>query len=261
MRTRVIVPVDESSQARRALPVAGWLAQRRGAELVLVRVVEDPTRAVEADVDLEEILLETELTGRTVVSDGPDIPDDVVAEARRSPGSLICLATHRGRLRAAAPTATTSRLLQRAPCPLVLVGPACVLDTEPPKAIVACVDGTELSERVLPLVDDLAASLELDVWLAQVVAPGPAPAPLDVEESAYLGRLGRTMARPVTNWDVLHGDDPAKVILEHCATHPGSLPALATHGRTGAQLVLHGSVALRVAHRARTPVVVIPPGA
>jgi nucleotide-binding universal stress UspA family protein len=264
MHTRVIVPLDGSSHARRAVPVAGWLARDLDAELVLMRVVARPADAVPADVELEEAMLESGLTGRCVVTDGPDVVEEIVAEAARVEGSVICLATHRGRLAAAAPTATTSALMQRARCPLVLVGPACALDAEPAKAIVACLDGEERAERVLPLVDGLSAALHLDLWLAQVVDPGAAAVAelrADVDQGAYLARCARSIARPVSNWDVLHGSDPARSILELCETHPGTLPALATHGRTGAQLVLHGSVALRVAHRSRTPVVVVPPGA
>jgi nucleotide-binding universal stress UspA family protein len=265
MRTRVIVPLDGSSHARRAVPVAGWLARERDAELVLMRVVDDPGAAIGADVELEETMLEAGFAGRSVVTDGPDVVDEIVAEAARVDGSIICLASHRGnRVTAASPAATTSGLMQQARCPLVLVGPACALDAAPAKAVVACLDGSEHAERILPLVDDLAATLSLDVWLAQVVAPGGrlvAALCGDVDEAGYIGRCARSMTHPVSNWDVLHGDDPARSILDLCEAHPGTLPALATHGRTGAQLVLHGSVALSVAHRCRAPVVVVPPGA
>jgi nucleotide-binding universal stress UspA family protein len=265
MRTRVIVPLDASSLARRAVPVANWLARKRDAEVVLVRVVDDPRDAIGAGVVLEETLLEAGVVGWSVVTDGPDVVDEILAEAGRVDGSIICVGTHVGnRLVAAAPTAITSALMQRAVCPLVLVGPACAPGADPVKALVACLDGTERSERILPLVDDLSATLGLDLWLAQVVAPDSSMVDAlrgDVDEGAYLRRCARFMARPVSNWDVLHGDDPVRSILDHCEAHPGTLPALATHGRTGAQLVLHGSVALRVAHRCRAPVVVIPPGA
>jgi nucleotide-binding universal stress UspA family protein len=266
MRTRVIVPLDGSALARRAVPVAGWLARRRDAELVLVRVVGDAAAAVAADVDLEATLADAGLPGRCVVTDGRDIAGKIIAEANRTPGSIICSATHGGnRLVAAAPSATTTSLLRRARCPLVLVGPSCSLVTERAAAVVACLDGSERAERILPLVEDLASSLGVDVWLTQIVAPralalvsGPGG---DVDEGSYLARCARGMSHPVTNWDVLHGDDPAHAILDLCGAHPGTMPAIATHGRSGAQLVLHGSVALRVAQRCGSPVLVVPPDA
>jgi nucleotide-binding universal stress UspA family protein len=232
MRTRVVVPLDTSSLARRAVPVATWLARQRDAEVVLVRVVDDPGDA--AGVVLEETLLEAGVVGWSIVTDGPDVVDAILGEAGRVAGSIICVGTHVGnRLAAAAPTAVTSALVQRATCPLVLVGPACAFDAAPAKALVACLDGTERSERILPVVDDLSATLGLDLWLAQVVAPESSMDDElrgDVDEGAYLRRCARTIARPVSNWDVLHGDDPARSILDLCETHPGTLPALASHG-------------------------------
>jgi nucleotide-binding universal stress UspA family protein len=63
----------------------------------------------------------------------------------------------------------------------------------------------------------------------------------------------------VTSWDVLHDDDPVAAIVGHCKAYEGTVPAIATHGRSGAQLVLRGSVALRVAHDCTEPVLVVPP--
>jgi nucleotide-binding universal stress UspA family protein len=265
MRTRVIVPLDGSRLARRAVPVAAWLARQRDAELVLVRVVGDAAAAVAADLDLEATLAESGLTGRCAVVDGRDVAGRIIAEAARTPGAIICSATHGGdRLAAAAPTATTTALLRRARCPLVLVGPSCSLAVERAAAVVACLDGSAHAERILPLVDDIAASLGLDVWLTQIVPPRAlvmvSPGG-DVDEGSCLARCAQGMSRPVTNWDVLHGDDVAHAVLDLCGAHPGTIPAIATHGRSGAQLVLHGSVALRVAQRCGAPVLVVPPDA
>jgi nucleotide-binding universal stress UspA family protein len=266
MTSRVIVPLDGSASARRAVPVAGWLARRCDAELVLVRVVADPGAAVAAAVDLEEALAESGLAGRSVIASGRDVARQIIAEAGRGAGSVLCCTTHGGhRLAAAAPNATTTALMRDARCPLFLVGPACTFDAERATAIVACLDGSARAERILPVVDDLAAELALEVWLTQIVGPGAmslvgAPEG-DVEEGAYLARCARGMALPVENWDVLHGGDPARAILDLCAAHAGAIPAVATHGRAGAQLLLHGSVALRVAHRCPSPVLVLPPSA
>jgi nucleotide-binding universal stress UspA family protein len=68
------------------------------------------------------------------------------------------------------------------------------------------------------------------------------------------------LTTPAANWDVLHGRHPTDAIVGYCRDHPGTLPALAGHGRTGRDLAVHGSVALAVTHRSPVPLVVVTPG-
>jgi len=260
----VIVPIDGSEHARRAIVHGAWLAERRGGELVLVEVVDHVGAACAAEAGLEEMLAEAGLPGQVVVRCGRDVAEELVAEASARPASLLCLATRAGyRLPAAVARSVTAELLRRAPRPTVLVGPECGDHPEAAKAIVAWLDGSRPAEAVLPVVDELGGALGLEIWLAQVVSESASRAVgalgSDVNETGYLRHCAQRLRTPSTNWDVLHGRDPVRTIVDHCREHPGALPALATHGRTGADLALHGSAALSVAHQSPSPLVVVPP--
>jgi nucleotide-binding universal stress UspA family protein len=58
---------------------------------------------------------------------------------------------------------------------------------------------------------------------------------------------------------VLRALDPAAALVAEEARVPATLVAMATHGRTGLGRVALGSVATRVVHDSRCPVLVIRP--
>jgi nucleotide-binding universal stress UspA family protein len=193
MALDVIVPLDGSEHARRAVPHGRWLAGRRGGDLVLVSVVDHIGAAADAQRALEAELSRVGTPGQAVVRCGPDVAHELLEEAGARPDAALCVATRAGaRLPAALLTSVTAALLHESPCPLVLVGPACADAVVVPEAMVAFLDGSDFAERIVPLVDVWAAQLGLEVWLAEVV--GEAASRVipthggDVTESGYLSR-------------------------------------------------------------------------
>jgi nucleotide-binding universal stress UspA family protein len=141
-------------------------------------------------------------------------------------------------------------------------------------------DGSELSEAVLPHVEGLALRLAARVHLVRVanlpatVVMGPmdGPVPPGVLEDAlqaeidearqYLtGVAGRLQGRGLqVTWEVLEGN-PAQAIIAAARQHGCDLIAMATHGRSGLPRLVLGSVADRVLREAHLPVLLVRPPA
>jgi nucleotide-binding universal stress UspA family protein len=106
----------------------------------------------------------------------------------------------------------------------------------------------------------------MQLWLGEVVEPDAVEAerfgsPDDVREDNYLRALRANLAgRGVeANWDVLHGHDPARAIVDYARTQAISLLALSTHGRTCCARVAIGSTASKVVHDSPCPVLMMRP--
>ena len=122
-----------------------------------------------------------------------------------------------------------------------------------------CVDGSPESEAVLSVVARLSSRPGATIWLLNVATPvSRAEAVLLAEtlHSNYLRRVvDRWRERGVRlNWEVLHGPDPARAILEHVGDR--GLIVLTSHGASGREGGL-GPVAAGVLAHASAPVIVL----
>ena len=140
--TTILVPVDFSPHADRALRYATTLAQRLGAKLALLHVVEDPfvSGAWSAEVSLPNVpeLLETLIKGaesrlatlkasaaalglaaETAVTTGRPAPA-IVAHAKQCGVDLIVMGTHgRTGLSHVVMGSVAERVVRTAPCPVL----------------------------------------------------------------------------------------------------------------------------------------------
>ena len=146
--------------------------------------------------------------------------------------------------------------------------------------ILVPLDGSELSEAVLPHAQALARKLEARLLLvratnipATVMAEadpmgGPMPAELideaiqDETEDArdYLTRMAQHLKEAGLDaaWEVVEGE-PSRAIIDTAHKNDNDLIAMATHGRSGVPRVVLGSVADRVVRESRLPVLLIRP--
>jgi nucleotide-binding universal stress UspA family protein len=146
--------------------------------------------------------------------------------------------------------------------------------------ILVPLDGSELSEAVLPHVQALAAKLGATLLLLRVAnvsatimaATGPDTgmvAPDLIEEviedqeddaKTYLERLGERLKAGgcQVSWQVVEGS-PAPAIVDAARKSSCDLIALATHGRTGLVRTVLGSVADAVVRESHLPVLLIRP--
>ena len=138
--------------------------------------------------------------------------------------------------------------------------------------LLVTLDGSQLSEGILPYARSLAKTLSVPVELLQVIDPDVISALSDPRVGRYvyvveaeMKSTGRDYLKSVagsfldsgtTNYSAEIGN-PAEVIADRAAAHSGTLIAMATHGRSGAQRWFLGSVANKVLHAATNPLLLV----
>ena len=267
MVMRVVVPLDGSDVAARAIGPAHALAERTGAELVLLSTrwddgvgeARDALNAQAAEIDYER-------TATTIVHDRAAAP--AILMAADEPGVTVCMSTHgRGGLGRALLGSVTEEVLRHATHPILLVGPS--LDRGAWQSehwfvdaiLLVAVDGSPASEAVVPAAADWGRMLDLQPRVVEVL---PAPIGIlvdrhdDATETAEARRVAEALdsvERP-SQHTVLHGADVAAALLDCARGLPVALIAMGTHGRTGLARVTLGSVAMRVVHGSACPVLI-----
>ncbi len=133
------------------------------------------------------------------------------------------------------------------------------------KKILVALDGSQPSEQILPYARHLAKRLNIPVALLQVIEP-EALIPLVAGKperypevlAAQRGTIGAYLNRVATSFSTSSSVDclvevgkPAEIIVDKAAADVGTLIAMTTHGRSGVQRWLLGSVAAKVLHATR----------
>ena len=118
--------------------------------------------------------------------------------------------------------------------------------------VIACLDGSTLSESILPLAHGLVATRAGTLTLLRVAAD---PAVLSAEEN-HLRDCSRQFSGQLS---FLVGDDPAATIGAELERNPNAIAALTTHGRSAWAEAIIGSVALQVIRLSKRPVILYRP--
>lgn len=149
------------------------------------------------------------------------------------------------------------------------------------RQILVALDGSHFAERILPSVESLAGLFGATVTLLQAVAPhsspasaelsqgvvtedwsgsedGPVAADVPAHARAYLGNLSDALKeRGLTVESECVPGEPSQVILRRARELGVDLVAITTHGRTGVDRVIFGSVAEEVLRHAPCPVLLV----
>lgn len=160
---------------------------------------------------------------------------------------------------------TADRLLRRATCPVLVVRGAFAL----PRKVLAPTDLSPLSEaaiaRGVALIDQLgAAELEALFVLNPLDREGSVNFQPDQIDAFAMGQLeallGRLPARAGASHSVLRNGHARSQVLDYLAAHPEiDLVLLGTHGRSGFERFLLGSVAAELLRRVAVSALVVPP--
>jgi nucleotide-binding universal stress UspA family protein len=253
----IVVPLDGSQLATVALPVADHLAQRLGARVLPITVVPE-TGGTEAEPAVVPAI------GVTMAIPAAD-PADAIGAFVDEPGRLLITSTHgRGRVGAGLLGSVAEAVIRQLDGSAVLVGPSGdrTETVEPLSRIVVCADGSPEAETVVPTAAAWAERLGLRLDIVQVLDPTAgqdvaAVAAGDVLDSGYVRAIARQLPAELrADWEVLRGRDPVGPLLEYASGLPGTMLALATHGRSGWRRVAMGSVAMRLVHESRYPVLI-----
>ncbi|HEX9165871.1 MAG TPA: universal stress protein [Gemmatimonadales bacterium] len=298
MKLRIVmVPLDGSTFAEVALPLATALARRAGATLRLVLVHgtstgagDDAAAAQVALQDHEREYLRT--TASRLDPGGAFVPEVDLLEGAPGPSlaaavgslraDLVVMATHgRGAVGRAWLGSVADYLLRHLHTPILLVRPGESGRVDAGtrlERILVPLDTSSTSEEILETVLAIADP-GATITLAHVVEPVlgtaeptlPFPMPMDPKlladlrglAQARLDRVAETLrARGVTvSGRVLTGVGPAHLLLEEAERGRYDLVAMTTHGQGGLRRLLLGSVTDKVVRGATGPVLVSRPGA
>lgn len=293
MFDKVLVPLDGSELAETALPLAIRLAG--AGRLVLTRAIEaelmmspvgfefevmyleqNQTRHVEqARTYLEEVGRSCEEIETTIVTHVGDPASVILDTVEETEADLIVMTTHgycgltRWML-----GSVTERVLRNAPCPVV------VLRAEKPiQRILIPLDGSDLSEAILTPAFELAERLAAAVLLLHVddslsLVEHASLDALDQFEPGMAEQLRVSYANrsemylrdmrdridtsvPVKTLSVLgKAADEILVVAEREAC---DLIAMSTHGRSGVQRWVYGSVTEKVLRSGDTSLLIVRP--
>jgi nucleotide-binding universal stress UspA family protein len=291
MATTIVVPLDGSALAERALPYAKELARPRGGRLVLVRAALartlpglDPTDAQVSVTALAERELESvadRLRAEGLMADAHVYYDEaaraILDAADAQHAAVVVMSTH-GR---SGPGrfiygSVADRVLRGTRLPTLLVPATCERPwpTDGPLHVLVPLDSSEFAEEALAHVIALTGDRDVVLHLLYVVEPPTPlltygsyvpvfdPGPELARARYYLEVVARRFppGRLVPMIDTIVGE-PVLAICAAARNYRADLIALATHGRGGLARLLLGSVATGVLQRASVPVLLIRPTA
>ena len=263
----ILVPLDGSRFAERALPVASRLAERLDADIHLLSVVAKEDHVVHRAAELAEIELPDRRVHRTVVVDLD--PAGAIHEAlRRLTRAVGCIVSHgRGRSDALI-RSVASEVVARGRDPLLVVGPM-VEERRSGHDVVACVDDSPASMSLIPVALRWAGLLGeslVVITVAELVPDSVRPGGRrrfgpDGDVDAFLTSLVkpvRDLGHHVDTVAVYDPISPAGGVHSWLRERPASLVVVSTHARSGLARIVFGSVAARIVHHSRSPVLVVP---
>jgi nucleotide-binding universal stress UspA family protein len=254
----VIVPFDGTQHGRAALGPAADLAWRCGAQIVIVNNSEVSDSASREAVKAKA----RSMSGADVdfwVDVNHSLGGALLEAAKIRPNSMICLAVtgKPGLRKKFSLTPVAESVFRGVEVPVMVVGPATDVSRGLPMAeIVASLDGSAASERVLTVAAEWARTMKLRLVLVGVVAEtseGPHAGEID-----YLrGHIDALHADlPHVSFELLSAADPVSGLVDYMGTRPEAVLCMSSQGRTGGHNLV-GNVALGVINRNPRATVVV----
>jgi nucleotide-binding universal stress UspA family protein len=281
---RILVPLDGSELAERALPPAFAIAEALSAAMPcgvhLLRVVPPLMLTIDPLLYAETLSLTEEEAQNYLTAvethwshahatipitthhlTGP-AADSIVAYAQEQKIDLIVMSSHgRSGLSRWVYGSVAEKIMRQSCCATLIIRQG---EPEQPVVfhkILVCLDGSPLAEEVLPPILTLARALHAELTLLRVVSPAHLSLETfaleqfmeKVEEiergnaEAYLRQKQYQLATadlPIHIQTVLGLE--AESILDYAAANQIDLIAMASHGRSGVSRWVYGSVAEKV---------------
>jgi len=295
MNTKILVPLDGSISAERALPYLHWLALPEATEVVLVSVIDpaynvygtmnftmpDLLTSIQADTEkylqLQSTQLQKEGYKVTAKMRVGNPAGEILAIAKKHNVDMIAMATHgRSVLMRWILGSVAERVISEATVPIFLVREGCAVSGTQPARIMVPLDGSEFAEQALTTATIIAKRMKSELYLLNAI-DGSVSAntnlyvetqgELDDVISEWREDMGAYLASKaehlrtegVVTQTRMVLDDPATAIEDIATLEEVSLIVMSTHGRTGLQRWLYGSVANEALHKVNSPLLLVRP--
>ncbi len=271
MLKKILVALDGSENAAKALPWARKYASREKAELVLLRVasLEEFGREHvhlelrQAHDYLEGVAARLGAAGPTckVVARVGDPARIIVATAEREGCGLILMTTRGGsKIKRWAIGGVTERVLRLSKVPVHVIRSGAAARKGSPRRIIIPIDGSKLAEAVVPWAARIAKLFKAGIVFLHVYPTGPVG--LRAWHQQKFEAIGRRAAELCAElkrkgvkaaFRVESGDAADRIAA---FADPRDLVVTTTHGNGGFQRWVFGSVAEKLIHDASVPVLV-----
>ena len=293
MFKRILIPLDESALAEKALNYLPRFIDPAQTELVLLSVVETMRYAATtyeyAPQMIDEVYKSYEMylqtmqqwlhdhryVGCTKLVEG-DAADQILAFAQKTDADLIAMTTHgRSGIARLAMGSVAERVIQHATIPVLLVREQTAMPHDKIGRILVPLDGSVFAEQALKQAEMLSKETGAELRLLEVVAPmidlqyGLAYTPsypssaltddyaFNNAEANMKSLALRLQTAGVTCQTTVLRGDPASVICDVVNESQIDVVVISTHGRTGFKRWMYGSVANQVLHGVNCPVLVL----
>jgi nucleotide-binding universal stress UspA family protein len=281
---KILIPLDGSKEAESVLPYVRNLAPQFNSRVYILgvgigrktrrvnRLLEDYVNRIVNELHVHNIKAEPVILYGTAAEKILDFTTEKEID-------LIIMATHgRSGITRWWMGSVAEKVISEATAPVLLVrskrrrtaGTADKL--EPIHKILAPLDGSDIGEVALPYAEAISTTSRATVNLIQIISPpGTVEANLlggpdwrkfinamrDAGESYLKSIAERLSGKDIkVTYEVLTGD-PADKIVEYATAKGANLIAMSTHGRTGLSRWVLGSVADKVLHGARIPILLV----
>ena len=264
----IVVPLDGSPFAERALPVAEWVAEVLGADVHLLEVLASgDDEGVEGAIRYLDNVCHRHAATWDVAERG-DVAEALAEAVAASPGRMACLATH-GRGRSATIGSVAASLVERTPEPVMLVGPGARAVTATDAPVVVAVDGTAHDHTLIAVALGWAARLARRLDIVTVVGPGH-------PEAVGGGQRGRTRgpSKPESYVEslaarargsgvpvvarVVRNSTSVRAALSLLVDRTAALTVLGARRREGLGRMAPGSCSAGTVHDLAVPALVVP---
>jgi len=234
---RILVPLDGSASAERALSLVRSLGGKHGTHVVLARVVAQPmdTSIQGARTYLGKVANELGSQGidaRTVVRVGP-VPRELLQAAVGEGASLIAMSTHGGLTPESQPFGTVAEeLFGLSSIPILAVpSRARAEHPSPLRTMLFPVDSSDTSEALARIAIEFAVSFGIDLAVLLAVVPradtGRGEAEERVDAEAHLGRLAKLFEmKQIPVAPLVQAGDPVREILRAAREQKADVLAL-----------------------------------
>jgi len=285
---RLLVPLDGSELAERAIPYAQAIAKMRGSEVVLFTVSIAPAEQLDRPMKayLEFKVKELQSLGikaSSAVTYG-NVPEEIVGFAGKNGIDLIIISTHgySGIKRWVLGSVARKILYGTGVQVLLVKSKAAKTSQVELKKILLPLDGSPFSETPIPFIEELTKGTNVEISLSLVCEPPLVPSygdhPINPTWEQHRDAVWKEERQQAADYiqkmknrlekgglkvkaQVLPGElgRVAETILQAAEKEKVDLIAMATHGRSAVSRWVYGGVANRIVEQSIQPVLLIRP--
>ena len=285
---RIMIPLDGSELAERALPYARSIALNKNSELILFAVSVTTSsdrmdRLMQSYLELKAKSLESEGLNVSIEVAYGSVADEIINFSDKNNIDLIIISSHG--------YSGIKRWMLGSIAQKVLYGtcvPVLLIKSKSPevaniqfKKVLITLDGSSFSETPISYIEELTKGIEIEteVTLLQVIEPPIVPSygsrPINPKWGKYRDELWSETQQQATKYlenmqatlkgrgiktklQIIQGD-VAKNIIQTAKTEKVDLIAMATHGRTGVSHWVYGSIANKIIEDSPQPIMLVRP--